>query len=79
MGWKDGWLQFKDQPLINIVRRVEKYYNKEILIKGEKLANTLISGKLVLSDEFDDAVTHLAKTVEGHLERNEKQIYIITE
>ncbi|MCG6191110.1 FecR family protein [Maribellus maritimus] len=79
VGWKDGWLQFKDQPLINIVRRVEKYYNKEILIKGEELANTLISGKLVLSDEFDDAVIHLAKTVEGHLNQNEKQIYIITE
>lgn len=79
IGWKDGWLQFKDQPLVNIVRRVEKYYNKDILIEGEKLANTLISGKLVLSDQLEDAIVYLAKTLEGHYERNDKEIYILKE
>ena len=77
IGWKDGWLQFKNQPLINIVRKIEKYYNKDILIEGEKLAQTLISGKLVLSDQFEEAMSYLTKTLEGRYERNDKEIYII--
>jgi len=76
-GWKDGWLQFKDQPLIYITRKLEKYYNKNIVIEGEEFAHTLISGKLVLSDDFEEAMSFLSKTLEGKYEKNNKDIYII--
>ena len=71
VSWIEGIIPFKDRPLIGIVNQVERYYNKKILIEGDKLANTLISGKLVLFDKVEDVVQHLAKTVEGGFEKNE--------
>ena len=77
ISWQYGWFQFDDQPLKNIVKRVEKYYNKEIKIENEKLGNTIISGKLVLSDEFENVIKYLAKTVEcGYLITN-NGVYIL--
>ncbi len=76
-GWKDGWFQFDNKQLIYIVRKMEKYYNKNIVIEGEELAHTIISGKLVLSDQFDEAMSYLSKTLEARYERNDKEIYII--
>lgn len=77
VSWIDGIIPFKDKPLIGIVNRVERYYNKKILIEGDKLANTLISGKLVLTDEIEEVVHRLAKTVEGGYEKNENGSYSI--
>ena len=77
VSWKDGLLPFRDRALVNIVNRVEKYYNHKVLIEGEKLANTLISGKLVLSDNIDEAVQYLAKTVEGGFDKKEDGSYLI--
>lgn len=79
IGWKDGWFQFKDQPLLNIVRRIGKYYNRNIQIEGEELAKTLISGKLVLSDRFEDTLDNLIKTLDGTFEINNQETYIIKE
>ena len=79
VSWKDGLLPFSDKPLVNIVNRVEKYYNHKVMIEGEKLANTLISGKLVLSDNVDEAVQYLAKAVEGGFEKKEDGTYLIKE
>ncbi|MFV0269629.1 MAG: FecR family protein [Draconibacterium sp.] len=75
--WKDGYFQFKDMPLIQVVRRVKKYYNQSILIEGEELANVMISGKLVLSEDFQDVVQFLSKTIEGRCELNEQNTYIL--
>lgn len=77
ISWKDGLFLFKDQPLINIVNRVEKYYNKKILIEGGKLPKTLISGKLVLSDNIDEVMQYLAKTLEARYEKNEEGTFLI--
>ena len=77
ISWKDGVFLFKDKALINIVNRLEKYYNKKILIEGERLPNTLISGKLVLSDNIDEVIQYLAKTMEARYEKNEEGIFMI--
>ena len=68
IGWQDGWMQFKDVPLKNIIKRVEKYYDRKIVIEGEDLKNTLISGKLILSDNFQEVLNYLAKTTHGNFE-----------
>ncbi len=77
VSWKDGLLLFKDKPLVNIVNRVEKYYNKKILIDGEKLENTLVSGKLVLADDIDEVMQYLAKTLEARYEKNKEGVFLI--
>lgn len=66
--WKDGLYYFKDRPLRDVVSRVHKFYNYSIQIESEKLANTLVSGKLVLSDDLKEVMEYLSKTVEGKYE-----------
>lgn len=66
--WKDGLYNFKDKPLRDVVSRVHKYFNHPIHIESDKLANTLISGKLVLSDDIAEVIEYLTKTVEGKYE-----------
>jgi len=77
ISWKDGIFLFKDKALINIVSRLEKYYHKKILIEGSVLPNTLISGKLVLSDNIDEVIQYLAKTMEARSEKNENGVLVI--
>jgi hypothetical protein len=79
LSWKDGILQFKDQPLIDIIQRVKRYYNIPILIEGDKLSKTLISGKLVMTGDIIDVMNILAKTLETRYEINEDSIFIIKE
>ena len=79
ISWKDGLFRFKDQPLRDVVLRVNKYYNKNILIEGDKLASTLISGKLVLTDNIDVLMNYLTKTLEVRHELQKDGSYIIKE
>jgi ferric-dicitrate binding protein FerR (iron transport regulator) len=78
ISWKDGLFLFKDKPLNSIVSRLEKYYNQKIGIENGKLPNTLISGKLVLSDNLDEVMQYLAKTLEARYEKNKEGVYTIT-
>ena len=77
VSWKDGLFLFKDKPLISVIQHVGKYYNKKIVIEGMELPVTLISGKLVLSDEIEEVMQYLATTLEARYEKNEQGIYTI--
>jgi len=79
VSWKDGLFRFKDRTLRDVVLRVRKYYNKSILIEGDKLAGTLISGKLVLTDDIDVILNYLTKTLEVRQELQKDGSYIIKE
>jgi ferric-dicitrate binding protein FerR (iron transport regulator) len=79
VSWKDGLFRFKDQPLHNVVQRVCKYYNKNILIEGNKLPEVLISGKLVLSDDISVLMNYLTKTLEVRYELKADGTYVIKE
>lgn len=65
VSWKDGFFQFKDQPLGLIIKKVEKYYNKSIIINDNELAHRMISGKLVLADSIDKTMDFLARTTKS--------------
>lgn len=65
VSWKDGFFQFKDQPLENIAKKVEKYYNKTISIDDNELAHRIISGKLVLASRIEETMDFLARTTKS--------------
>ena len=79
ISWKDGLYQFHNRTLREIVEIVKKYYNITINIENEKLANTIISGKLVLTEESEDVMDYLAKTLEARYTRKDKSSYLILE
>lgn len=75
--WREGVFKFKDQPLKEVVSRVQKYYNKTIYVDGEKLLETIISGKLVLPEDFDEMMNYLARTLEASYVIDNEQIYTL--
>ena len=76
VGWKDGFLQIKDQSLGNITKKVEKYYNKTIVIEDNELAHRIISGKLVLDASVEGTLAFLAKTTKSQYKLKEDGIYV---
>lgn len=76
VSWKDGFLQIKDQPLGNITKKVEKYYNKTIVIEDNELAHRIISGKLVLDARLEGTLDFLAKTTKSQYILKEGGIYV---
>ena len=75
--WKDGLYNFKNLPLSEVVNRVHKYYNITIKVEGDKLSKTLVSGKLVLSDEVTLVMQYLSKTMEGRCEKYKNGTYVL--
>ena len=75
--WKDGLYQFHNQPFMEIARRVEKYYNISILIGNNQINNTIVSGKLVLTDESENVINYLAKTLEVKYERKDGSTFLL--
>lgn len=75
--WKEGVFIFREKPLLEIVKRVKKYYDKPIQIEGEVLAKTLVTGKLDISGDFDLAMRYLAKTIEGQYEKTPDGTYVL--
>ncbi len=76
VSWKDGFYQIKDKPLGNITKKVEKYYNKVIFFEDNELAHRLISGKLVLDDNFEKTLDFLARTTKSQFTLREDGIYV---
>jgi len=50
--WKDGVLMFKNDPLENIIKRVSRYYNVEVLITSDELKHERFSGHLNLKEDI---------------------------
>ena len=65
VSWIDGMIQFKGLPFIQIVEKIEKYYNISINIKDDELAKRLISGKLVLCDDIEETMAYMARTTKS--------------
>jgi ferric-dicitrate binding protein FerR (iron transport regulator) len=65
ISWKDGLFQFRDQSLKSLTEKVEKFYNKVIVIEDNELSNRMISGKLVLSPNIEETLDFLARTTKS--------------
>lgn len=44
--WKNGKLIFRDEPLENIVTRLERWYNVDIILKGERIKKLKYNGTI---------------------------------
>lgn len=58
ISWKDGILQFSQEPLQSILKRISRYYG--INIKYTPGDNERISGKLVLFDDIQTVLDNIA-------------------
>ena len=51
--WKDGLITFRNESLKDIARKIERWYNVEIIIQNEKLANELYMGTIMRNKPVD--------------------------
>jgi len=61
--WKDGMLKFEKEDLINVLRKLERYYNNTIQIKDPLLGSHKISGKLDLKNSLSEVLDVIQLTV----------------
>ncbi|MFC4094879.1 FecR family protein [Euzebyella saccharophila] len=76
--WREGVLIFKNDNLKTIMRRLSRYYNIDITIDSEKLANETFSGYLDLKDDVEEVIETIKKTTDLKYNRTEIRKITIT-
>ena len=62
LSWRDGYFIFKNEPLENILKKIERYYNVHIELDDIDLGKEKFSGNLDLKDTPDDILKVIAET-----------------
>ncbi|TMU56105.1 FecR family protein [Flagellimonas algicola] len=78
ISWIRGLLIFKGEPLQDVVRRLETYYNINIEL-GENVDQQFkLTGKLDLNDSIEETMENLAVSASANFEKNGIKGYLIT-
>jgi ferric-dicitrate binding protein FerR (iron transport regulator) len=59
--WKEGWLIFKNEPMTEIARRLERKYNAEIILHGDSLKSSVF--RAAFQDENLDEILRLLSVI----------------
>lgn len=62
ISWKEGYLQFTNEPLSDILNRLSRYYDIPIRCEGD-ISGMECKGKLVLFDDIEDVLETIYKTM----------------
>ena len=76
MSWHDGYLVFNNEKLINILKRLSRYYDVDILLSDVKIQNETFSGNLDLKSSPAKVLDIIAKTTPFIYEREKNKIVI---
>lgn len=74
--WKDGFLVFKNDDLKYITKRISRYYNIEIEITDENLANETFSGYLDLNENIDKVIENIKASTNMNYTYTDSKIII---
>ncbi len=53
ISWKEGFLQFNQESILNVFKRLSRFYNVSFVTEGRVEMNKKISGKLDLKDSLE--------------------------
>lgn len=73
--WKDGLLQYSEEPLINILTKLSRYYNIPVKYE-EDIRNMKCDGKLILFDDIKDVMETIYSTNPIEYVIDEQTIYV---
>lgn len=74
--WRDGFLIFKNNDLEFIMRRVARYYNKQIRIGAEVSNSETFSGYLNLNEDIEKVIQSIKESTNINYEFKENEIVI---
>ncbi len=77
--WTQGLLYFESEPMVNVIKKLERFYNIELSFDDSpgKLISTSISGKLDLNDDLQRTLDNLMATAEFNFEKINNRKYMI--
>lgn len=77
ISWKDGYLEFDNTPMAEVLKQIERYYNLSFNYdKNVSLGGLTCTGKIILSENLDNVMTTLALISSTNYHRENNQIYI---
>nr|MBD3620627.1 FecR domain-containing protein [Sunxiuqinia sp.] len=77
VSWHEGFLNFESAELNRIAKKLERYYNINIMLSDPMLGIRTISGKLKLKDEKERALMVLATTASVELVKLNERTYVL--
>ncbi len=76
--WTSGLLYFESESIVNIVRKIERFYNVKIVFENLPDAKNInVSGKLDLNDEIEQTLENLTITTEFKFEIINDKKYVL--
>lgn len=69
--WRDGLICFKNLNFVDLMKRLEKYYGIELVIKNPSLVQHSFSGTFRISDGIENLLRVLQKDVDCRYTRSE--------
>lgn len=78
ISWKNGYLTFQNTPIVEVLQRIERYYNVSFNYDKEGgLKGLTCSGKIILSENLDNVMTTIAVISDTKYIKDKNQIYIL--
>ena len=77
--WKDGRFVFEQEPLENIMRTLERWYDIRVIFRDEGAKRISLSGNLKRYGDFSQVMNMLQMTGDVRFELHGHDVYITTE
>ncbi len=76
LSWRDGYFIFKNENLENILKKLERYYNIEIVLNNSNLGKEKFSGQLNLKDSPEEVLKVIAKATPLKIKKSSNKLII---
>ncbi|WP_163712505.1 FecR family protein [Mangrovibacterium lignilyticum] len=67
--WKKGILEINEEPLVDVIDKVEHYFNITIQIPDPQIQSRVMSGKLNLNAELNEVFEYLENITDGKVNK----------
>ena len=76
LSWRDGYLIFNSEKLENILRKLSRYYNIEMIISDNQLRSETFSGYLDLKNSPEEVLSVISETTSINYSKDHEKIFI---
>lgn len=76
IAWVNGWFSFSQQSLVDVLHKLERYYNVRFQFDSHFSSNELITGKLDMKDSLDDVLVFLADLAKAEFRVRNNIVYV---
>jgi transmembrane sensor len=74
--WRDGYIICKREPLVNILKKLERYYNVSIELQNDQLGLETFSGNLDMKNSPEEVLNVIAETTPFSLRHENGKLII---